>query len=381
MRGRAVHGDPGMLRGVQADPAGNRVELRDAPCPAIRRGGGFGGCGAAEASGFVERIHPHGARCEHDAAGLAHPQRVALPAEQEPARGDGAVARADRLEAVHAGERRHELRSRMPQHFGGAAALHHGAVVHHERARGQDQRVHRVVRDEHDRDRGTLALLRGDQAASLRGGRRVERGERLVQQQCIGLGGEGARDRGALLLPAGELSGTARGEAAEPHLLQPPVGATPGLGARNALRARSERHVLAHGQMGEQQRALAEQRDAPARRGDMDPACRAGAGRGVEHAVADRNGSGGGKKTRDRVQQRRLARSVRADDREDLSRLRLERRGHRESAAARAQVDPHRTAPARQPRTSTSTARATMISRSDSAIAVSSSTPAPLKAV
>ena len=51
--------------------------------------------------------------------------------------------------------------------------------------------------------------------------RRVERGERLVEQQRARLAGERARERGALALAAGELVGVAVGERAQLERVEP----------------------------------------------------------------------------------------------------------------------------------------------------------------
>src|SRR3546814_17476557 len=63
----------------------------------------------------------------------------------------------------------------------------------------------------------------------------VERRERLVEQQHLGLAGERARQRHALLLSAGELSRPAVGVALQLHQRQHP------LDARGALRSEARR--------------------------------------------------------------------------------------------------------------------------------------------
>ena len=79
------------------------------------------------------------------------------------------------------------------------------AVVHHHDAVGHRERLLLVVGDEDGGDAQAL-LQAADLAAQAHAHARVERGERLVEQQQPGRGGERARDRDALLLAAGELA-------------------------------------------------------------------------------------------------------------------------------------------------------------------------------
>ena len=77
-------------------------------------------------------------------------------------------------------------------------------LVHHDHEVGQRHRLFLAMGDvdEGDAELGLQALqLR----AHLDAQERVERRERLVEQQDLRLGDQGARQRDALLLPAGEL--------------------------------------------------------------------------------------------------------------------------------------------------------------------------------
>ena len=76
--------------------------------------------------------------------------------------------------------------------------MHKGGEV-----RGTRRLLH-VVGDDQDRD---LLLELGDQFLDGRGGDRVERRGRFVEQQDFGIGGERARDAQALLLAAGQVEG------------------------------------------------------------------------------------------------------------------------------------------------------------------------------
>ena len=62
--------------------------------------------------------------------------------------------------------------------------------------------------------------IRRDLLADARAQRRVERGERLVEQHDLGLDRERAGERDALLLAARELVGIASAEAGEPDELE-----------------------------------------------------------------------------------------------------------------------------------------------------------------
>ena len=78
------------------------------------------------------------------------------------------------------------------------------ALVHHHDAVGHRERFFLVVRH-HDGGDAEPALQRLDLVAQAQPHARIERGERLVEQQQAGRGRERARERDALLLAAGEL--------------------------------------------------------------------------------------------------------------------------------------------------------------------------------
>ena len=85
---------------------------------------------------------------------------------------------------------------------------------HHRHAVGEIDRLLHVVGDE---DHGLRRALPDAQQLALHqpAGLRVERAERLVHQQDLGIEGERARDRGALLHAAGKLRGVAVLEAVQ----------------------------------------------------------------------------------------------------------------------------------------------------------------------
>ena len=92
-------------------------------------------------------------------------------------------------------------------------------MVHHDDAIGHFQRLLLVVRDEHA-GHMHFVVETPQPAAQLLPNPRVERAERLVQQQHARLDGERARKRDPLPLAAGELVRIAVGEPVELHQLE-----------------------------------------------------------------------------------------------------------------------------------------------------------------
>ena len=86
----------------------------------------------------------------------------------------------------------------------GRAVLDHDAVLHDEHPVAQVADHAEVVRDEQVADAGR-ALQVDEQVEDLRLDGHVERRDRLVEHDDGGARREGARDRDALALPAGEL--------------------------------------------------------------------------------------------------------------------------------------------------------------------------------
>jgi hypothetical protein len=87
------------------------------------------------------------------------------------------------------------------------------AAIHHHDAVGDRQRLFLVVRDEDGGD-AEFALDRADLVAQRHAHLGVERRQRLVEQQQLGLGRQRAGQRHALLLAAGQLVGIAVAEPA-----------------------------------------------------------------------------------------------------------------------------------------------------------------------
>jgi hypothetical protein len=95
----------------------------------------------------------------------------------------------------------------------------------------------------------------------------VEGGERLVEEEDLGLTGEGARQGHALLLAARELVGVAglqAGQACQRHHLGDPLAQAP---LRPARHAQAEGDVLPHRHGGEEGVRLEDDAHTPAPRG------------------------------------------------------------------------------------------------------------------
>jgi hypothetical protein len=86
--------------------------------------------------------------------------------------------------------------------------------------------------------------------------RRIERRERLVEQEEPGLEREGAGQRHPLDLAAGELARAHVGAVVEPQARQPLAGDASGISRRDAPAAQAERDVLDHAEMIEEQAIL-----------------------------------------------------------------------------------------------------------------------------
>ena len=126
----------------------------------------------------------------------------------------------------------------------GRADLLDPAVVHHHDAVGDLERLVLVVGDEHAGD-VHLVVQPAQPAAQLLAHLRVERAERLVEQQHPRLDGERARQRDALALAAGELRGIAVAEPVELHQREQLVRPAPDRRVVGPRRARP--HAQAEG--------------------------------------------------------------------------------------------------------------------------------------
>ncbi len=141
-----------------------------------------------------------------------------------------------------------------------------------------------------------LALNPHQQPAQFVAAIRVDRRERLVEQQDARLGGERPRERHALLLTAGQHRGRPVGDGAQADLFQQRGGAGAAPGSADAPQPQREGDVLGGAQVREQTWLLEDEADAaPVRRStvDLDAV--------DEHRADRRHGQAG-----DRAKQRRL---------------------------------------------------------------------------
>ena len=135
--------------------------------------------------------------------------RHALERDIRPGQRDAVAGRAHEIELEHIAIT-HEARDmeirRLRVDLGRRPDLLHDAVLHHDDAVGQRQRLVLVVRHV-DRRAAELAMDPADLGAGLDPQLRVEVRQRLVHQDQRRLDDDGARDRHPLLLAAGELTG------------------------------------------------------------------------------------------------------------------------------------------------------------------------------
>src|SRR5207237_9222415 len=113
---------------------------------------------------------------------------------------------------VPAPDLRDERRARRIEHLAWRARLLDASTIHQYNEIGKRHRLVLAVRDMDKRD-AELLLQTLELSAHADAQERVERGERLIEQKDLGLGHQGARERDALLLPAGELRRKALGVA------------------------------------------------------------------------------------------------------------------------------------------------------------------------
>ena len=146
---------------------------------------------------------------------------------------------------------------------------------------------------------------------------RREPERRLVEQEHVRRRDERAPDRELLLLPARERAGLAVAELRQ-HRKELVGARRAGSRLRSSAAGREpEAQVLLDGQLAEDPAALGDERDARPRDRLGSPAAERAA---VEADVSCRRGD----EAHDRVQRRRLAGAVRADQADDLAALQLE---------------------------------------------------------
>ena len=155
----------------------------------------------------IDVVRPEDERARSVLAGGADLDRAVV--EEEPA-----VLDADRQRARFADEAEDEGRGRRVVDLVGAADLLDPALVQHDDAVGELDRLLLVVGDEDGGVAGAVVDL-AQPAAELAPDLGVERAERLVEEEDARLDGERAGERHALALAAGELARIALLEAGE----------------------------------------------------------------------------------------------------------------------------------------------------------------------
>ena len=160
-----------------------------------------------------------------------------------------------------ADERQHELVRRPLVEVLRRADLLDAPVVHEHDLVGDLHRLLLVVRDEDRRD-VHLVVETAQPLAELLPHARVERAERLVEEQHLRLDRERARERHALPLAAGELRRIALAEPLELHELEQLVHALADLRLRPLAHRQAERDVVGDRHVLERRVVLEDEADA-----------------------------------------------------------------------------------------------------------------------
>ena len=221
-----------------------------------------------------------------------------LPAEMDDALDHGGqrrtvlgVADLDVVRAHHrvtqvgdrADEAHHELVDGLLVELARAAGLLDRALMHDDHGVGDLHRLLLVVRDDHRRH-VHLVVQAAQPLAQVLADAGVERAERLVQQQHLGLDGQCAGQRHALPLAARELRRVAVAQALQVDQVDQLGHPVLDLGLRPAPDLQAERDVLGDGHVLERRIVLEHEADAPLVRGQRGhvPAAQAdGAGVGL----------------------------------------------------------------------------------------------------
>ncbi len=179
----------------------------------------------------------------------------------------GALAGGRAVEEVDADELGDVARGRPGRDVRRDAGLGDMPPLDDDEAVGEDERVHRVVRDEE-----SGALKRGEVAAELGtdldAGAGVEGGEGLVEEQQSGVRGERTGEGDTLGLAAGEGAGLGVGLLGEGEPLEPFTCPAAGAGLVLASGAEPEGDVVERAEPGEEQVVLEHDADGAFGGGD-----------------------------------------------------------------------------------------------------------------
>lgn len=191
----------------------------------------------------------------------------------------------------------------VPGDLAGRGVLEDVAVLQDEDPVREGDGLHRVVGDD-QADAAEAVEVGAQGVPDMCPGGLVERGQRLVEQQQPGPGGECPGQSDALGLAAGDLGRLAGAQVPDPEPVQPLLGPAAGLGARHALGTQSVGGVRECAEVREQRTVLRHPGDAAAVRGQ---------GADVQLAELQR-GVGARGESEQGAQQGRLARPVGSDD-------------------------------------------------------------------
>ncbi len=172
---------------------------------------------------------------------------------------DGVALGAAAVE-VQADEPGDVVRAGVTGDVGGGALLDDPAVLDDDQPVGQHHGVQRVVCDQHG-DGLERRQVAAELGAHLQPGAGVQRGERLVQEQQPGPGGQGAGECDPLGLAAGQAARLGAGVCGQAHALQQLGGPGAGLRLAGAPAARPEGDVVQGAQVGEEQVVLEDHAD------------------------------------------------------------------------------------------------------------------------
>ena len=239
------------------------------------------------------------------AAELARQRERDAVAEGEAAVVDGGLAQVHRRRADEAGD---VAGGGALEDLVGGAGLLDIAVAHDDDAVGQRHRLDLVVGDVDDggRDLGVQLLDLGAHLGAQLG---VEVGERLVEEEDVGVAHDGAAHGDALALAAGELRGAAVHERLEAEDGGGLGDAGVDLGLRAAGDLEREAEVLAHGHVRVERVGLEDHGDVARARRQV-----------VDHPAADADLAAGDLlEPRDHAQRRGLAAAGGADQRDELA--------------------------------------------------------------
>ena len=191
-----------------------------------------------------------------EAAGTA-----ALRAQLEPVRAQRDLSRRRRDHIVTAHELGDERRARGVEYVARATRLLDAPAIHQHHEIGERHRLVLAVRDVQERD-AELLLQPLQLGAHLDAQERIERGERLVEQENARLRDQRAGKRDALLLPAGQLRRQPRGVWLHVHEAEHVHRLGVALRPSDAAHLQREGHIVDRGQMRKQRVALEHHRGA-----------------------------------------------------------------------------------------------------------------------